>query len=83
MNADQFPYFLWNVDETWVGTPKRKASPNVIVAEPTKSGIVTIPEEKDGAQVMLITAISAFGDSPFPMLISETTTVDKIALEAQ
>jgi hypothetical protein len=44
---------------------------------------VTVPEEKDDAQLTLITAISAFGDSTIPMLISKNKTVDKVSLTVQ
>jgi hypothetical protein len=57
--------FVWNLDKTRVGCPKRIAQPDVIVAPNIKPGSVTGPEEQDDAQLTLLTAISAFGDSTF------------------
>jgi hypothetical protein len=59
-----------NVDEARVGRPKRIAQPEVIVVTNTKPGSVTVPEERDDAQLDLLTAISAFGDSTCPFFIS-------------
>jgi hypothetical protein len=41
--------FVWNVDATTVGCPKRVAQPEVIVVTNTKPGSVTVPEERDDA----------------------------------
>jgi hypothetical protein len=41
--------FLWNMDGTRVGCPKRIAQPEVILATNTKPGFVTVPEEQDDA----------------------------------
>jgi hypothetical protein len=75
--------FVWNVDETMVGCPKRIAQPEVIVATNTKPGSVTMPEERDDPQLTLLTAISAFGDSTCPLFISKSKTFDKALLTAQ
>jgi hypothetical protein len=63
--------FVWNVDETRVGCPKRIAQPEVIVATNTKLGSVAAPEEQDDAQLTLLMAISAFGDPICPLFISK------------
>jgi hypothetical protein len=55
----------------------------VIAASGTKPGSVTLPEIRDDAQLTLLTAISAFGDSTYPDSISKNKTFDKTALEAQ
>jgi hypothetical protein len=57
--------------------------PDVIVASGTKHGCVTVPEFRDDAQLTLLTAISAFGDSTDPYLISKNKIFEKTALEAQ
>jgi hypothetical protein len=44
---------------------------------------VTLPEEKDDAQLPLITAISAFGDSTFPTFRSKNKTFNKTFIAAQ
>jgi hypothetical protein len=53
--------FVWNVDRTRVGCPKRIAQPEVIVATNTKPGSVTVPEERDDVQLTMLTVISMFG----------------------
>jgi hypothetical protein len=63
--------------------PKKRESPNVIVAANTKPGTVTAPEEKDDAELTLITAISAFGDRTFPLFITKSGTFDKTSLAGQ
>jgi hypothetical protein len=60
--------FVWNVDETRVGCSKRIEHPEVIVAANRKPGSVTVREDRDDAQLTLLTAISAFGDSTCPLL---------------
>jgi hypothetical protein len=70
--------FMWNLDETRVRCPKRIAKPEVIVATNTKPGSVTVPEERDDAQLTLLTAISAFGDSTCPLFISKLKTFEKV-----
>jgi hypothetical protein len=64
--------FVWNIDKTRIGSPKKTAPPNAIVAASTEAGIVTVPEEKDHAQLRLITAISDFGDFTFPVFMLKT-----------
>jgi hypothetical protein len=75
--------FVWNVDEAMVGCPKRTAQPEVIVATNTKPGSVTVPEERDDAQLTLLTAIFALGDSTCPLFISKLKTFEKALLAAQ
>jgi hypothetical protein len=55
----------------------------VIVASGTKPGSVTIPEIRDDAQLTLLTAISAFGDSTYPHFISKNKRFENTALKAQ
>jgi hypothetical protein len=69
--------FVRNVDETRVGCPKRIAQPEVIVATNVKPGSVTVSEERDDAQLTLLAAISAFGDSTCPLFISKLKTFEK------
>jgi hypothetical protein len=69
--------FVWNVDETRVRCPKRVAQPEVIVVTNMKPGSVTVPEEWDEAQLTLLTAISAFGDSTCHIFISKLKTFEK------
>jgi hypothetical protein len=54
-----------------------------IVGASTKPRTVTVPEEKDDAQLTLPMAISAVGDSAFRMFISTNKTFDKTSLAAQ
>jgi hypothetical protein len=63
--------FFWSADETRVGSAKHMSPPDVIVANGTKPGSVTIPEIRDDAQLTLLTATSAFGDSTSPYFISK------------
>jgi hypothetical protein len=44
---------------------------------------MTIPEGRDDAQLTLLTAISAFGDSTRPAFISKLKTFEKTLLDAQ
>jgi hypothetical protein len=73
--------FVWNVDETRAGRPKRIAQSEIIVATNTKPGSVTVPEKRD--QLSLLTAISAHGDSTYPLFISKLKTFEKALLAAQ
>jgi hypothetical protein len=59
------------------------SSPDVIVASGTKQGWVTVPEIRDDAQLTLLPAISASGDSADPHLVSKNKIFEKTALEAQ
>jgi hypothetical protein len=74
---------MWNGDETMAGCSKKIAQPEVIVATNTKPSSVTVPEERDDAQLTLLTAISAFGDSTRPLFISKLKTFEKALLAAQ
>jgi hypothetical protein len=56
-------FFVWNGDETPVGKPNKQEAPDVIVSATTKTGKVTIAEERDDSQLTVLTAISALGDS--------------------
>jgi hypothetical protein len=75
--------FVWNVDETRLGCPKRIAQSEVIVAANTKPGSVTVPEARDDAQFTLLTAISAFGDSTCPLFISKLKNFGRALLAGQ
>jgi hypothetical protein len=75
--------FVWNLDKSKVGCPKRTGQPEVIVVTNTKPGSVMIPEERDEAQLTLLTAISAFGDSTCPLSISKLKTFEKVLLAAK
>jgi hypothetical protein len=75
--------FVWNVDGTRVGCPKRIAQPEVIVATNTKPGSVMVPEKRNDAQLTLLMAISEFGDSTCPLFISKLKTFEKAFLAAQ
>jgi hypothetical protein len=71
--------FVWIVDETRVGCLTPCVSPKVIVSTKTVPGCVEIPQVQD-AQLTLVAAISAFGDSTVPMFITKLKTVDKHGL---
>jgi hypothetical protein len=75
--------FVWKVDETRVGCPKWIPQPEAIVATNTKPGSVKVPEERDDAQLTLLMAISAFGDSTCPLFVSKLKTFEKALLAAQ
>jgi hypothetical protein len=75
--------FVWNIDETRVGKPKRTEPPNVIVAKETRPDAVTISFPLDDAQLTLVAGISAFGDYTVPMLISKNQTFDRDQISAQ
>jgi transposase len=75
--------FVWNVGETRVRSPKRSPPPVVIVSRNTKPGTTLLPEERDDVQLTLFCAISAFGDSTYPMFISRNKTFEKTAVAAQ
>jgi hypothetical protein len=69
--------FVWSVDETRVGCPKRIAQLEIIVATNTKPGFIMVREERGDAQLTLLTTISAFGDSTCPLFISKLKTFEK------
>jgi hypothetical protein len=69
--------FVWDVDGTRFGCPKRIAQPEIIVATDTKPSSVTVPEQRDDAQLTLLTAISAFEDSTCPLFISKLKIFEK------
>jgi hypothetical protein len=73
--------FQKNADETRVGSAKHMSPRDVTVASATKPGPVTIPEIRDDAELTLLTAISAFGDSTYQYFISKNKTFEKVALE--
>jgi hypothetical protein len=75
--------FVWNVDETRVGCPKKTTRPGVIISINTKPGSFTVPEERDDTQLTLLTAIAAFGDSTCPLFISKLKTLEKTLFAAQ
>jgi hypothetical protein len=72
--------FVWNADETRIGSPKEQHTPLVIVFKDTRPGTTTVPAARDDAQLTLLTAISAFGDSIHPLLISKNQTFEKSIL---
>jgi hypothetical protein len=57
--------FFWNADKTRVDSAKYMSPQDMIIASETKPGSVTIPEIRDDAQLIPLTAISAFGDSTY------------------
>jgi hypothetical protein len=58
------------------------SSPDVIVGSGTKQGLATVPKIRDGAQLTVLMAISAFGDSTYTYFISKNKAFQKTALEA-
>jgi hypothetical protein len=72
--------FVWNADETRIGSPKKQHAPQVIVSTDTPPGITTVAAMRDDAQMTLLTAISAFGDSIPPLIISKNQTFEKVLL---
>jgi hypothetical protein len=75
--------FLWRADEMRVGCPKKAFPAEAIVAANIKPGYIMIPEVHDDAQLTLLTAISAFGDSTYPFFILKLKTFEKTLLTAQ
>jgi hypothetical protein len=75
--ADIPSLFIWNVDETRVGSPKKGIIPTVIVSPKTNPKSLTISQYKDDAQLIMVAAISAFGDSTPPMFISKNITFER------
>jgi hypothetical protein len=61
------------MDETWAGRQKKIALPEAIVATNPKLGSVTVPQSRDDAQLALLIAISAFGDSTYPFILKLIT----------
>jgi hypothetical protein len=62
---------------------KDHTAPPVIVAINTKPDSVTVPKERDDVQLTLLTVISAFRDSIFPLFISKLKTFEKELLAAR
>jgi hypothetical protein len=75
--------FVWNADETRVGTSKKCASPQVIVAKQTQPRTVTVAKGCDDSQLTIRTAISAFADSPPSMFMSKNKTFISEAVAEQ
>jgi hypothetical protein len=71
------------VDETRVGCPKKIAPPEVIVTTNTKLGSVTLREARNDMQLILLTALSAFGDSTYTLFISRFKIFENALLAAQ
>jgi hypothetical protein len=65
-------FFLWNADETRIGSPKKQCPPNVIVARDTSPETTTLAALRDDAQLTTFMAISAIGDSIPPLIITKT-----------
>jgi hypothetical protein len=66
-----------------VDSAKYILPPDLIVSSGTKQGSVTVPEIREDAQLALLPAISAYGDSTDPDFISTNKPFEKTALEAQ
>jgi hypothetical protein len=62
--------FVWNADETRIGKPKKQETPDVSISATTKTGTVTIADEREDNQLTVLTAISAFEDSIPPLFIT-------------
>jgi hypothetical protein len=75
--------FVWNVDETRVGCPKKCISSKVIVSPKAGPGCVESLQVKDDAQLAPVAAISAFGNAGVSMFITKVKTFDKIGLGDQ
>jgi hypothetical protein len=69
--------FLWNVDETRIGPPKKQRPPPVIVAKDTPPGTTSVAVVRDDAQLTRLTVISAFGGSVPLLTISKNKTIGK------
>jgi hypothetical protein len=61
--------FVWNADATRIGSPKKQHAPQVIALMDTPPRTTTIAAMRDDAQMTLLTAILAFGDSIPPLII--------------
>jgi hypothetical protein len=59
--------FVWNADETRIGSPKKQHTPLVIVSKDTRPETTTVPAARDDAQLTLLTA---FGDSIPPRILA-------------
>jgi hypothetical protein len=62
---------FWTADETCAHSAKHMSLSNVIFASGTKQGSITVPEIRDDAQLIVLTGISALGDSTHPYFISK------------
>jgi hypothetical protein len=81
MNLKYVPsLFVWNAYETRIGSPKKQRPPQVIVAKDAPLGTTTVAAVGDDAQLTLLTAISAFGDSIPPRIITKNRTYEKYLL---
>jgi hypothetical protein len=69
-----------NADGTRVGASKKEQGPLVIVSVRTHlKTCITVAQTCDDAQLALLTAISAFGDSIPPLFISKSKSFEKQA----
>jgi hypothetical protein len=75
--------FVWNADEMRRGKPKKQEAPDVIVSAIMKTETVTIAEERDDSQLTVPTAISAFGDSIPPLVITRNKIFEPGRLERE
>jgi hypothetical protein len=70
-------HFIWNEDETRVGTTKQPNSQTVIVATTTTTDSITYPSMDDSAQMSLIQSISVYGEWTMPYFLSKNQTFEK------
>jgi hypothetical protein len=68
--------FVWNVNEIPVGIAKKQVALDITVAKQAPLGTVTIAEERKDSQMMLVIALSVFGDLVPSMPISKNKTVE-------
>jgi hypothetical protein len=71
--------FMWNVDETRIRSPKKERPPQVTAAKNTPPGKTSVAVVRDDAQLILLTAISAPGDSNPPRIISKNHAHENIS----
>jgi hypothetical protein len=69
--------FVWDADETKIGSPKKQRPPQVSFARETPPGTTTVAAVRDDAQLTLFPTISAFGDLIPPLIIAKNQTYEK------
>jgi hypothetical protein len=75
--------FRWNPDKTRVANVNKIASRNLFVVRSAVPDTPTIDEAKDNAQLSMLVAISALGDSRIPPFVSKDQTFEKNVFAAQ
>jgi hypothetical protein len=69
--------FVWNANETKMGSPKKRCPSQVIVVKGTPLGTTTMAAVRDDAPLTLLTAVALFGDSIPPLIITKNQIYEK------